>query len=94
MTDSLIMQHEKCIREGVKQIGGSVLNATECVATTVLRPPVDHAQDQVYSAANLSIRQGNVFRGQENKDLFFPKTIKFFPTPPDVSESVVKKGWV
>jgi hypothetical protein len=33
-----------------------------------------------------------VFRGQENKDLFFPKTIKFFPQPPDVT--VVKEGWV
>ena len=39
----------------------------------------------------MSIGQGNVFRGQENKDLFFPKTIKFFPQPPDVP--VVKEGW-
>jgi hypothetical protein len=30
-------------------------------------------------------------RGQENKEMFFPKTIKFFPTPTDVP--VVKEGW-
>jgi hypothetical protein len=28
----------------------------------------------------------------ENKEMFFPTTIKFFPTPRDVS--VVKEGWV
>ena len=59
--------------------------------TAVLRPAADLAQDQVHSAASLSIGQGNLFRGQENKEMFFPKTIKFFPTPPDVS--VVKEGW-
>ena len=59
--------------------------------TAVLRSAADLAQDQVHSAASLSIGQGNVFRGQENKDLFFPKTIKFFPQPPDVT--VVKEGW-
>jgi hypothetical protein len=53
---------------------------------------VDLTQDQVYSAASLNIGQGNVFRGQENKDLFFPKSIKFFPAPTDVS--VVKEGLV
>ena len=53
---------------------------------------VDLAEDQVHSEASLSVGQGNVFRGQENKDLFFPKTIKFFPTPRDVY--VVKEGWV
>ncbi len=47
--------------------------------------------DQVHSDASLSIGQGNVFRGQENKDLFFPKSIKFFPQPTDVT--VVKEGW-
>jgi len=35
--------------------------------------------------------QGNLFRGQENKEMFFPTTIKFFPTPRDVP--VVKEGW-
>jgi hypothetical protein len=39
----------------------------------------------------LSIGQGNSFRGQENKEIFFPKTIQFFPTPTDVP--VVKEGW-
>ena len=60
--------------------------------TAVLRSVADLAQDQVHSAASLSIGQGNLFRGQENKELFFPKDIKFFPTPTDVS--VVKEGWV
>jgi hypothetical protein len=32
-----------------------------------------------------------VFRGQKNKDLYFPKAIKFFPAPGD--EPVVKEGW-
>ena len=59
--------------------------------TAVLRPAADLAQDQVHSAASLSIGQGNFFRGQESKDMFFPKTIKFFPTPTDVP--VVKEGW-
>ena len=40
----------------------------------------------------MNIGQGNVFRGKENKDLFFLKTIKFFPEPSDVSG--VKEGWV
>ncbi len=52
----------------------------------------DLVQDQVYSAASLRIGQGNLFRGQENKEMFFPTTITFFPTPRDVS--VVKEGWV
>jgi hypothetical protein len=59
--------------------------------TSVLRPVADLAQDQVHSAACLSIGQGNLFRGQENKEMFFPKTIKFFPTPTHVP--VVKEGW-
>jgi hypothetical protein len=33
-----------------------------------------------------------LFRGQENKKIFFPTTIKFFPTPRDMS--VVQEGWV
>jgi hypothetical protein len=41
---------------------------------------------------SLSIGQGNLFRGQENKEMFFPTTIKFFPTPRDVP--VVNEGWV
>ena len=59
--------------------------------TAVLRRAVDLAQDQVHSAASLSIGQGNLFRGQENKEMFFPMSITFFPTPPDVP--VVKEGW-
>ena len=59
--------------------------------TAVLRPAADLAQDQVHSAASLSIGQGNLFRGQENKEIFFPTTITFFPTPRDVP--VVKEGW-
>ena len=57
----------------------------------MLRPAADLAQDQVHSAASLSMGQGNVFRGKENKEIFSPKTIKFFPQPPDVT--VVKEGW-
>ena len=33
LTDFLIMQHKKRIREGVNPTGGSGRNATECVAT-------------------------------------------------------------
>jgi hypothetical protein len=60
----------------------------DCPAAPVT---ADLAQDQVHSAASLSIGQGNLFRGQENKEMFFPTTITFFPTPPDVP--VVKEGW-
>ena len=60
--------------------------------TAVLRPAADLAQDQVHSDASLSIGQDNVFRGQENKDLYFPKKIQFFAAPRDVP--VVKEGWV
>ncbi len=56
----------------------------------VLRPVEDLVQDQVHSDASLRIGQGNLFRGQENKEMFFPTTITFFPTPRDVS--VVKEG--
>jgi hypothetical protein len=59
--------------------------------TAVLHPAADLAQDQVHSAASLSIGQGNVFRGQENKDLYFPKQIQFFLAPRDVP--IVKEGW-
>ena len=59
--------------------------------TAPLRPAALLAQDQVHSAASLSIGQGNFFRGQENKEMFFPTTIKFYPSPPDVP--VVKEGW-
>ena len=57
----------------------------------MLSPETDLVKDQVHSDSSLSIGQGTGFRGQENKDLFFPKTIKFFPQPPDVT--VVKEGW-
>ena len=60
--------------------------------TAVLCQEEDLSQDQVHSAASLSIGQWNLFRGQESKEMFFPTTIKFFPTPQDVS--VVKEGWV
>ncbi len=60
--------------------------------TTVLRSATDLPEDQVHSTGSLRIGQGNFFRGQESKDMFFPKTIKFFPTPTDVS--FVKEGWV
>ncbi len=56
-----------------------------------LRRVADLAQDQVHLSASLSIGQGNLFRGQENKEIFFPTTIKFFPTPRDVTD--VKEGW-
>ena len=59
--------------------------------TVVLSPAADLGQDQVHSAASLSIGQGNLFRGEENKEMFFPTTITFFPTPRDVP--VVKEGW-
>ncbi len=59
--------------------------------TAPLRPAALLAQDQVHSAVSLSIGQGNFFRGQENKEMFFPTTIKFYPSPPDVP--VVKEGW-
>ena len=59
--------------------------------TDVLCPVVDLDQDQVFSTVSLSIGQGNVFIEKENKDLFFPKTIEFFPVLRDVP--VVKTGW-
>jgi hypothetical protein len=45
----------------------------------------------VHSAASLSIGEGNVSRGQDNKDLFFPKPIHDFDLPPEVP--VVVEGW-
>ncbi len=44
----------------------------------MLRPVVDLAQDQVHSVASLSIGQGNVFRGQENKEMFSPRLSNSF----------------
>ncbi len=57
--------------------------------TVVFRPTEDLAQDQVNSDGSLRIGQGNLFRGQENKEMLFPTTITFFPTPRDVT--VVKE---
>ena len=82
---------EKCLRKHEQACHEQLASRESKRKTAVLRPEVDLAQDQVHSDASLSIGQGNVFRGQENKDLFFPKTIKFFPQPPDVP--VVKEGW-
>ncbi len=45
----------------------------------------------MHLATSLSIGHGNVFRGKENKDLYFPNQIQFFPSPRDVP--VVKEGW-
>jgi hypothetical protein len=59
--------------------------------TVVLRPAADLAQDQVHSAASLSIGQGNLCGGQENKEMFFPTTIKFFPTPRDVGGPKIRE---
>jgi hypothetical protein len=59
--------------------------------TTSLRPAADLPRDQVHSDASLSFGQVNVFRGQESKDLYFPKQMQFFPSPRDVP--VVKERW-
>jgi hypothetical protein len=50
-----------------------LVNHTSKRKTTVLRPVVDLGQDQVYSDASLSIGQDNVFRTQQNKDLYFQR---------------------
>jgi hypothetical protein len=72
------LQSFRAHEEGcVKQLASHESNRK----TAGLRPLADLPQDQVYSAASLSIGQGNLFRGQENKEMFFPTTIKFFPTP-------------
>jgi hypothetical protein len=68
---------EGCVEELVTRVSNR--------KTDVLCPVVDLAQDQVYSSASLRIGQGNLFRGQERKEMFFPTTIKFFPTPRDVT---------
>jgi hypothetical protein len=51
LTDSLIMQQKQCIREGVKQTGGSARNATECVAT------VQQGEEQVGSRGSCATRE-------------------------------------
>ena len=51
LTDSLIMQQKQCIREGVKQTGGSARNATECVAT------VQKGEEQVGSKGSCATRE-------------------------------------
>ena len=82
---------EKCLRKHGHVCQEQLTSHASNRKTVVLCPVADLAQDQVHSAESLSIGQGNGFRGQENKDLFFPKTIKFFPAPTDVP--VVKEGW-
>ena len=84
-------EREKCLRKHEQVCHEQLASCEKKRKTAVLRPAADLAQDQVHSAASLSIGQGNVFRGQENKEMFFPKTIKFFPAPPDVP--VVQEGW-
>ena len=81
----------QCLRAHEEGCVEQLTSHTSIRRTVVLRPVADLAQDQVYSAASLSIGQGNFFRGQENKEMFFPTTIKFYPSPPDVP--VVKEGW-
>jgi hypothetical protein len=86
-----VFERQQCLRaheDGCLEKQASRANNRK---TAVLRPAAELAQDQVHSAASLSIGQGNSFRGQENKEIFFPKTINFFPTPTDVP--VVKEGW-
>jgi hypothetical protein len=51
LTDSLIMQQNQSIREGVKQTGGSARNATECVAT------VQKGEEQVGSRGSCATRE-------------------------------------
>ncbi len=74
---------EGCVKE--------LASRTSNRKTAGLLPAADLTEDQVHSDASLNIGQGNLFRGQENKEMFFPTTIKFFPTPSDVP--VVKEGW-
>ncbi len=51
LTDSLIMKKKQCIREGVKQTGGSARNPTECVAT------VQKGEEQVGSKGSCTTRE-------------------------------------
>ena len=45
------MQQKQCIREGVKQTGGSARNATECVAT------VQKGEEQLGSRGSCATRE-------------------------------------
>ena len=83
--------HQQCLRAHEEGCVEELTSHTSNRKTVVLRTAMDLDEDQVHSDASLIIGQGNLFRGQENKEMFFPTTIKFFPTPRDVS--VVKEGW-
>ena len=83
--------HQQCLRAHEEGCVEKLARHASRRKTGVLRPVADLAEVQVHSAASLNSGQGNLFRGQESKEMFFPKTIKFFPTPTDVS--VVKEGW-
>jgi hypothetical protein len=86
-----VFERQQCLRAHEDGCLEKQANRANKRKTVVLRPAAVLSQDQVHSAASLSIGQGNSFRGEENKEIFFPKTIKFFPTPTDVP--VVKEGW-
>ena len=59
--------------------------------TAVLRPAADISRDKVHTAASFNVGEGIVSRGEENRELFFPKPIHTFPLPTNVP--VVKEGW-
>ena len=61
---------EKCLLKHEQVCHEQLTSCERKRKTTVLCPVADLAQDQVHSVASLSIGQGNVFRGQENKEMF------------------------
>jgi hypothetical protein len=67
---SFVLQERLCAHEDgcVEQLASRASKRK----TAVLRPAADLAQDQVHSAASLNIGQGNLFRGQVSKEMFFP----------------------
>ena len=56
-----------------------------------LRPAAVIAADTVHSAESVRIGVGNSCKGQDNRELFFPKKLHMFPLPSPAVQT--KQGW-
>ncbi len=61
--------HQQCLRAHEEGCVEKLVSRASSRKTAVLLPSTDLAEDQVHSDASLSSGQGNLFRGQENKEL-------------------------
>ena len=71
----------KCLATHVLKCQENLVARADKQTNKPLRPASEIAQDRVHSAASLCIGKGNELKGQDNRELFFPKPLHMYDAP-------------